>query len=268
MEVNSQQSYTKMNEIPILDNNPEEEDIITPLKEYEYEMKFSEKKEYPESCFIFFQPEIMKNFIEKSEIDLIETLLGRYKFYEVKHNKKNYGVMLFGIGAPLSALLIERLIVRKIKKFITIGISGSLCGGNVGDICLCKKAIRDEGVSYHYKKASKYVEPSIKLNEKIKEKFKLNNITFIEGISWTTDAGYKESKLKAKKYREEGVTCIDMESASLFAIAEHRKVDLSSVFIMSDFVDENFDWNPQFHKKEICESVKKIKESLISAILE
>lgn len=256
-----------MNEIPILDNNPQEEDIITPSKEYEYELKFSEKKKYPESCFIFFQPEIMKIFTGGSKMKLIETLLGSYKVYEIEDEGKTYGIILFGIGAPLSALLIERLIIRGVKKFITIGISGSLDGGKAGDICLCKKSIRDEGVSYHYKEASKYAEPSKMLNERIKESFESNNISFIEGISWTTDAGYKESKNKAAKYRKEGVICMDMESASLFSIAKHRKVDLSSVFILSDFADENLNWDPQFHEEEISNVGKRIKNSLVSAIL-
>jgi len=257
-----------MSETPILDNNPQDEDIITPEEEYKYELKFSKKKKYPKSCFIFFQPEVMENFTKGTKIRLVETLLGNYKFYEFNERGKSYGAILFGIGAPLSALLIERLITRGIIKFITIGICGSLKSGNAGDICLCKKSIRDEGVSYHYKLASKYAKPSKTLNEKIKKSFESKNIEFMEGISWTTDAGYKESKNKAKKYHEEGVICMDMESASLFSIAEYRKVDLSSVFLLSDFVDKNLNWHPKFHKKEIPNSGKKIKESLISAISE
>ncbi|MCC7574380.1 nucleoside phosphorylase [Candidatus Woesearchaeota archaeon] len=255
-----------MNEIPILDNNPYDEDIITPEDEYMYELKFSHKKQYPDACFIFFQKELFNSFVDGEKLILVETLLGQYEFYELIFNKHKCGVIVFGIGAPLSSLLFERLIVRGVKRFITVGISGSISEGNAGDIYLCDKSIRDEGVSYHYEKASKYAYPSGSLNNKIKDFFKSDNIFFKEGISWTTDAGYKESKKKAEKYRKEGTVCIDMESAALFTIAKYRDVQVSSIFILSDFVDKNFNWVPKFHEKEIIFSCKKIKTSLIKAL--
>jgi uridine phosphorylase len=257
-----------MNEIPIIENNHEEEDIITPSAEYEYELKFSERKEYPENCFIFFQPEIMDKFTKGMELKLLDTFLGSYNFYKTTHKGKSFGVILFKIKKTLSSLLIERLIIRGVKKFITVGISGSLSPrSKAGEVYLCSKSIRDEGTSYHYLKPSKYAEPSKTLNDLISKQFSKDEIEFSEGITWTTDAGYKESKEKAKKYGEEGVICIDMESASLFAIASHRKVDLSSIFILSDFTDKDLNWNPEFHDEEILNSAEKIKESLISALL-
>jgi uridine phosphorylase len=263
MEANFQLIYIKMNEIPILDNEPRDEDIITPEKEYVYELKFSQKKQYPGSCFIFFQKELFDSFVEGKKLNLVESLLGQYNLYEVVFDDYIGGAILFGLGAPLSSLLFERLIIRGIKKFITVGISGSISEGKAGDIYLCNKSIRDEGVSYHYEKAAKYAYPTESLNNKIKDSFKSNNIKFKEGSSWTTDAGYKESKKKARKYREEGTACIDMESAALFTIAKYRNVQISSIFILSDFVDKDFNWFPKFHEREIINSCKKIKHSLI-----
>jgi uridine phosphorylase len=251
-------------EIPLLENNPLEEDIITPKEEYEYDLKKAKRLNYPELCFIFFQEEFLEIFKENTNSKNIEKLLGK-DLYVCNTEEKEFATIHFGIGAPMSALLLERLIARGIKKFIAIGISGSLNSEfNPGDIYLCKKSIRDEGVSYHYLSPSKYSEPSEILNQIIIEKLTEGKIPFNEGISWTTDAGYKESKFKAEKYRKEGVICIDMESASLFAVAKHRKIDLSSIFILSDFVDKKLKWNPKFYDKKIKESLKKIKKALIS----
>jgi glycosyltransferase involved in cell wall biosynthesis/uridine phosphorylase len=252
----------KMDKPEILDNNPDDEDIITPKKEYEYELKFSQKKKYPENCFVFFQPGIMKKFTEGMKVELVENLIKNYPFYKASGK---FGVILFGIGAPLSALLLERLIVRGVKNFITVGTCGSLkMNSKPGEICLCTKSVRDEGTSYHYTRPSKYAEPSSQLNNAIRKKFRKDKVPFFEGVCWTTDSGYKESKIKAKKYMKEGVVCIDMESASLFAVAEHRSVNVSSIFILSDFIDNSLNWSPQFHKKAIVHSAEKIRNSLVS----
>jgi|SRR3989344_389422 len=256
-----------MDEIPIISHNPKEEDIITPLKEYEYELKFKPRLNYPEICIVIFQKGLMDDFKKDLNLKVIDKLLG-YELYLIEYKRKRFGLINFGIGAPLSALLLERLIVRGFKKFITIGISGSLkLDSKVGDICLCIKSVRDEGTSYHYLPPSKFVESSDILNNLIRISFDNSNIPYNDCISWTTDSGYKESKIKAKQYRKEGVSCIDMESAALFAVAKHRNIDLSSLFILSDFVNEDFDWNPKFHEDDkIKRSLVKIKFCLLNII--
>ena len=63
----------------------------------------------------------------------------------------------FGLGSPMIATRMEELIQFGIKKFISIGEAGALQKDlKIGEIVVCNKAIRDEGVSYHYLKSSKY----------------------------------------------------------------------------------------------------------------
>ncbi len=252
--------------IPLLDNNPEDEDIITPEFEYSYCDKVKKSVVYPELCIMFFQKELMTEFKKDLDYEKIDELL-EHEVFKVEYNNKNFLVIKSGIGGPLSSLLVERLIVRGVKRFITVGISGSLRPDiEAGRIFLCSKSIRDEGVSYHYQNPSKYSYPSNSLNNLIKEFFNDLSIEYGEGDCWTTDAGYKESKNKALKYRDEGVECIDMESASLFAVAKHRNVDLSSIFIISDYVDEKMNWKPKFHEEKIMNSLLTIKKVLLSII--
>lgn len=57
----------------------------------------------------------------------------------------------FGIGAPHVGAKMDIMIAWGVKRFISFGTAGSLQPNlDVGDIVLCDRAIRDEGLSHHY----------------------------------------------------------------------------------------------------------------------
>ena len=72
----------------------------------------------------------------------------------------------FGWTSPLNALKLDMAIAWGVKQVIFIG---TCCGlqENValGDLLVCQKAIRDEGVSHHYLPPSPFVYPSRTMQE-------------------------------------------------------------------------------------------------------
>lgn len=155
----------------------------------------------------------------------------------------------FGIGAPVVATILEELIAFGVKNFISVGTAGSLQKNiAIGDIIVCEKAIRDEGTSHHYLKASKYAVASKEMVSKIKESLQRRGLLYHAGTSWTIDAPYRETVAEARQYQREGVLTVEMEASALFAIARYRKVKSGAVFTVSDSLAE-LEWNVQFHSK-------------------
>ena len=54
------------------------------------------------------------------------------------------------------------------------------------------------------------------------------------GKTWTTDAFYRETRDKVKRRRAEGCVCVDMECASVAAMAAFRGKDVLQFFYAAD----------------------------------
>ena len=55
-----------------------------------------------------------------------------------------------------------------------------------------------------------------------------------EGKTWTTDAPYRETPVKIAARRAEGSLTVEMEAASLFAVAQYRQVVLGQILYGGD----------------------------------
>lgn len=154
-------------------------------------------------------------------------------------------------GAPAIAMTVEELTALGAKRFILIGASGSLQQNiHPGSVILSTKALREEGVSCHYVKPSKYATPSSNLNSFLENSLKKNKIEYSKGVTWTTDAFYRETINKVKHYQKESLLCVDMEAAALFAVAKHHSLDATAMFYITDSL-ATLTWQPHFSSEVI-----------------
>jgi uridine phosphorylase len=171
----------------------------------------------------------------------------------------------FGIGSPIACAILEELIAFGVKKFISIGVAGTLQKNiKIGDLVLCDKAIRDEGTSYHYIKKSKYAYPSKELTNRLAASLIKNGNDFHTGASWTIDAIYRETVAEARHYQQEGVATVEMEAAGLFAVAEYQNVEMASVFTISDSLADLV-WHPEFHSNATREGLEQIYSAAVGS---
>lgn len=130
---------------------------------------------------------------------------------------------------------------------------------------VCESAIRDEGTSHHYLPDEKYAHAGNKLTADLCNALQKRGILFRKGISWTTDAAYRETIEELQKFRNEGVLTVEMEASALFAVGAFRGVSVSSVFTISDILTEE-DWNQGYHSEEKNEGLKWIFESAVEVL--
>ncbi|WP_287583568.1 nucleoside phosphorylase [Candidatus Borrarchaeum sp.] len=233
---------------PNLKNKHKEAALLTPQKYLDYLKKRGKYPDYkpPKGVILLFQKELLEYIIKNHEIVKVRGFHG--DFYLLKETDNRIGVLgNFGWGAPVVVILLEQLIAFGVKEFISVGIAGSLQKDlRVGNIIICDKAIRDEGVSHHYIKSSKYSFASKTLTKKIEEALTRFNLEYSVGTTWTIDTPYRETITEVKQYQKEGVLTVDMEASAIFSVAEYRGVEAGSIFTISDYLAE-LEWELKFH---------------------
>ena len=209
----------------------------------------------PEAVILCYDRNLM-NYICKLKGVKKTKAFGATVCYLPGRRKKIAAVGRFGIGAPVASAVFEEFIALGVKKFMSIGAAGGLQSNlKAGDIIVCERAIRDEGTSYHYIKPSKYAFPDKEFTEKVKTLLKEKKKKFNCGTSWTIDAPNRETIDETLQYKKDGVLTVEMEASALFAVAKYRKVELASVFAISDIIAE-LEWAPKWHTKKLKDSLR------------
>jgi len=185
---------------------------------------------------------VMKYFSLKYSSKRVAGFLG--DLYLLNKTNGKTGVMgNFGIGSPVIANLAEEMIAWGSKRLVILSLAGGLQPNLMpGDIVICSRAIRDEGTSYHYLPAEKYVDASLKFVSNLSSVFEKYNLPHSIGGTWSTDAPYRESHEEAQHYQSEGIMAVDMESAGLFAVGQARGIETASVFVIGDSLADP-DWS-------------------------
>ncbi|OAH12491.1 uridine phosphorylase [Streptomyces jeddahensis] len=151
----------------------------------------------------------------------------------------------FGIGGPAAASIAEEAIAAGARRVVSIGGAGGLCIGQVpGDVVVCDRAVRDEGVSHHYLQSERYVRPDMELTSRLIDAVKERGRRVQVGGTWTTDAVYRETREEVLSYRDEGVLTVEMEAASLAAVAQYRGVAFATGLVVMDSLAEE-SWEPK-----------------------
>ena len=137
------------------------------------------------------------------------------------------------VGAPMASLCLEKLIALGASRIILYGWCGSLTPTlSIGDVFAPTGALSEEGTSAHYPGGNRPWDDSFQ--RRMLEALASQGQAVIEGPVWTTDAPYRETKEKVRRYGGQGILAVDMEYTALRAVAAFRRVQLAAVFLVSD----------------------------------
>ncbi|MCI0511746.1 nucleoside phosphorylase [candidate division KSB1 bacterium] len=216
----------------------------------------------PENVIICYHPPLMQYISQHYSVQRLINALHR-----LEYQATSVGVIFTGgIGAPLLSVHLEEAIALGIKKCIAIGTSGALQKSlKIGDIVLANQAIRDEGTSYHYLAAEKWVHASAGLVAQLRRVLEQDAVRFQIGATWTIDAPYRETITEIRQYQTEGVLCVEMEAAALFAIAQYRNIESCALFTISDSLAE-LKWKPAFHQRLVMRQLKYLFQAALAVL--
>jgi uridine phosphorylase len=225
------------------------EPLFTPADFLQYSQKESESAglKLPGNAIIIYHPRLFDYLKQQYRPRKLKNGLHLLTF----NDREILVIFTGGIGAPMITVFLEEIIAGGVSRVVNIGIAGGLQKYlKIGDLILCDQAIRDEGVSYHYLPPAKYITASAQLTPQIHAFLEKRNLNFYQGTGWTIDAPYRETIPEIIQYQNEGVLCVDMETAALFAVAQYRKVEISSLFTISDLLG-GLKWHPQFNAEKV-----------------
>ncbi len=233
-------------EFPILEFDPEKKAIINPKKEIK-------AIDIPERCVVCFFQDIINRLNQQKRLIKVadqKSEIGKHPVYVFEFKNEKLALFHPGVGAPLSAGLLEEVIARGCKKFIVCGSAGVLDSTIArGYLLVPTSAVRDEGTSYHYMPPSREVKADPKAIHAIAKVLKRSGIDFLLTKTWTTDAFYRETPNKIALRKSEGCLTVEMEAAALFAVAQFRKVILGQILYSGDDVGGK-EWNTRKWTKD------------------
>ncbi len=150
--------------------------------------------------------------------------------------EKNISILDFGIGSPVAGMAMDILSYIDPTVVIMLGMCGGIDDGvEVGDYVIPTASIRDEGTSRHYLTSSVPALPSFRVNRYISKEIHERGLEYKTGILKTTD--YRMWEFNATfihELKEQRVIAIDMEIATLFAVAYARGVRIGALMLISD----------------------------------
>jgi uridine phosphorylase len=166
-------------------------------------------------------------------------------------------------GAPNAAMFLEELAVSGVRRVVYLGYCGSLQNKvEVGDVVLPTEAIREEGTSYHYLPGGEKSLPDQKLREQLLSWTRDTKVPIHEGKVWTTDAPYRETVEKVRRYRQQGVLGVEMEMAALFAVGISKRISVGALLLVSDELRET-GWETGFLSSGLARARDRVTGSLL-----
>lgn len=196
---------------------------------------------FPETVVSVFSHQLFASVAALLEGDVIAETHdadGVWPVYETVYHGKRFGFCKARVGAPACVGQFEDIIAMGAGRILLLGNCGVLdkriedCG-----IIIPTRAIRDEGTSYHYAPAGDFIEVNTRYIPEFTEVLREFGYPYVQGVTWTTDAFYRETPEKVRRRREQGCVCVEMEAAAVAAMAQFRGKEAFIFFYAGDSLD-------------------------------
>ena len=223
--------------------NPDSRELIDPRKAIPEKTIEAAKKYQIRTFILVFSYKLVDELVKQGVLEILDIEISfgssamKSPVYRIKGT--DTGVLLTGIGATMSAAMVEELSAAfGCKNFIVFGSCGALKEIPEGKLIVPTEAYRDEGISYHYKEASDYI--TIKNAVRLMEIFDELGVEYIAGKTWTTDAFYRETEAERDKRVSEGCICVEMECSALQAVCDFRGLELYQFVYAADSLNDKW----------------------------
>lgn len=220
---------------------------------------------FPKTVIVVFSTSFCSFFLNKYNATEIGEIKGGgqgYPIYQFPYKGLTLGFFRSIIGGAGAAAFLEELIALGAEKILYFGSCGALDRQIAeGHLLVPVAAYRDEGVSYHYAKASDYLE--IESAPELKRILGEMGIPCNETKTWTTDAFYRETTRNLKLRKQEGCGVVEMECASVMAVGQFRQKQVYQFLYAADCLD-SCNWD----KRILGKMPEDLRERILAVAIE
>ena len=190
------------------------------------------------SCFSYVTFNRLVQALDAQPIARMKTASQEFPVYKANHRGTDVALYLSGVGAPVCVGSLEEIFVMGVETVVLFGTCGVL-DKDIADcsIILPTSALRDEGTSYHYAPPGDEIQVNLHHREVFTALMEEMGIRYTQGLCWTTDAMYRETREKVERRKARGCICVDMECASCAAVAQFRGKEVLQFFYAADNLD-------------------------------
>ena len=215
------------------------------------------------TCIVTYSEDVKKEILSKYENEIACFTATANNIINVYYLKElNVLFYMSPVCAPAAACILDEVAyVSGAKNFIFFGSCGILINDAKDKVIIPTKAYRDEGTSYHYLKASDFID--IKNHNLIEEVCKNNNIHYIKGYTWTTDAIYRETINNLNKRRETGCISVEMEISALQAVSDYLGLNLYTFLLSGDILADEWNRDDLCTEKEKCKQLSSFEVAIL-----
>jgi uridine phosphorylase len=215
--------------------NNDNEPVLKPSELLAYRRANGQLPEFPVPRTVIFAPQksLAEYILRRHPTRRIKGFLG--EFHLLKHTGQIAISTGFGIGAPVIAGLTDEFAALGVRQFVLIGMAGGLQPElNTGSLVISTNTIRGEGVSGHYLPPHSRVESSTGLVRGVSEVLTKQNHLHTLGVTWTTDAPFRELRRDVLEHQKQGVLAVDMEAAAMLSVARSMDLSAAAMFSIAD----------------------------------
>ena len=153
-------------------------------------------------------------------------------------------------GGPVTAILLEELAVLGVKTAIGFGAAGSLVSpDHIGGLLIAKAALCRDGASREYTDAE-LAYPDLELLRLAVELSEAEGTHPILGTVHTTDALYRETPAKLRRWRNWGAEFVNLETGPFYAVASFLGMRVVYLGLVTDYVAEDREWQHGYWSRE------------------
>lgn len=226
-------------EIPILEFDDNPRAVIMPTHE-------GIDVHLPEKCvYAFLEDEIdcFAKVVGAKQVATFVSATKTYPVYVMEYQGEEICLAQAPVGSAAAAQFLDWLIGYGVKQIISTGTCGVLVDMPENIFLIPTRALRDEGASYHYVAPSRYIEVDCRALTAIETVLRQASIPYQEVMTWSTDGFYRETPDKVAYRIEEGCSVVEMECASLAAVAQLRDAVWGLLLFTADSLAdlENYD---------------------------
>ncbi len=233
-----------MTDIPLTEFDPDRQAMIEPSSHFGSGAKV--RPDIPAVGVACFFGDVVGRVAAEQDALLVTHLTaehGRHDVWEIEHRGTRLAFFQPGLGAPLSVGFVEEVIEGGCRTIVACGGCGALAEDlALGHVVVVTSALRDEGTSYHYLEASRTVEADAAVVARLETLLSAWGVPHTTGMSWTTDAFYRETRSKVARRRAEGCITVEMEASALIALARFRGICFGQLLYAGDSL-AGTDWD-------------------------
>ncbi len=190
--------------------------------------------ELPAIAVFPFLGDCVENYAREHDLPVLATYDTVTKAFPVYKVSDAVCLCQAPVGAPVCVAFMDWLIAYGVRTVISTGACGALIELPENALIVPRRALRDEGTSYHYMPPARWSYLDDRLQRCIADTLEAEGIEYLTCDVWTTDAIYRETVDKVRRSRAEGCGVVDMESSALSACAEFRNIAFGQFLYTTD----------------------------------